>query len=524
MPSKYNEAISKIKIDEKKKEEIIKRLKENSTSSKRGTIMFKVRKTLTTIAAIAGIAVCGGAAYAGISGKLNLFNNRIDTEYENYVQEIQEKYVEDKQVKISLNEVACDDAYLILNYTIDVKEAGKEKFNEIKFDDTTGFELNLDTDIALENKKFENISNFSHKVAKKITDVKAEIYEIVDITDKNLPDKFNLKISNFRWYGDNQTYSMKDVIRDTLSIEVNKKEANKKTVIDAPVINKYMYKDLKLKVEKIVKTPFETFMIITTEEKNVSSDRFSGGRDEEMIDLDLEIYDENDQKLKVDKKSIERLRYEDGTYYRDLLNYSSPGGNFKNAKIYKKYIIALGDKIENVKSLTIKPLYLKFADNGVNEEKYISSLKWYDVKNEKHIISQGTGESVQINKVEIKEDRILFYYTLSNSNIEPKFYIRNKERAFNYFWADIENTKTPSGEYVTGIRIKGYEGSSMYNFEKGDNHQNADPEKYSDEAFLSDPSKLIYTVDLEEMYEKEYLGYGITFNIEDEWRNEIKDE
>ena len=57
MPSKYYEAVSKIEIDEKKKEEIIKKLKENNATSKRGTVMFKVRKTLTTIAAIAGIAV-----------------------------------------------------------------------------------------------------------------------------------------------------------------------------------------------------------------------------------------------------------------------------------------------------------------------------------------------------------------------------------------------------------------------------------------------------------------------------------
>ena len=39
MPSKYNEAISKIIIDEEKKEEIIKKLKENNATSKRVTLL-----------------------------------------------------------------------------------------------------------------------------------------------------------------------------------------------------------------------------------------------------------------------------------------------------------------------------------------------------------------------------------------------------------------------------------------------------------------------------------------------------
>ena len=129
-------------------------------------------------------------------------------------------------------------------------------------------------------------------------------------------------------------------------------------------------------------------------------------------------------------------------------------------------------------------------------------------------LDQGTDESVQINKVDIKNDRIIFYYTLSNPNINPEFYVRNKERAFNYFWADIENTKTPSGEYVTGIRTKNFEGAATYKYESGDNDQNADPDKYSDEAFLSDASKLVYTVDFGGMFEKEFLGEGLTIDID----------
>ena len=519
MPSKYNEAISKIIIDEEKKEEIIKKLKENNATSKRVTLMFKIRKTITTIAAIAGIAICGGVAYAGISGKLNLFNNRIDTEYENYAKEIQGKYVEDKYSKISLNSLACDDAYLILNYTIDVKEAGKERFNDIKVDNVTGLELNFDNDITIEDKNIEKYSNFNQTIARKITDTKAEVCELVDLTGEDIPDKFDLKISNFKWYGENENGIMDDEKSDSMTINVSKKLAKKDTTIIIPEKKEYNYNDLKLNIDKIVKTPFETFIMIQTEEQNVSSNRFTGSREEAVIDLDLELYDENNKKITVNKKSIGRLKYEDGTYLKNdegnlvNINYYTPGGIFRNATINKYFVIAAGDKFENANSIIIKPYYSKYIDDGKTEEKYFENLEWYDVKDEKQTIYQGTDESVQINKVDIKNDRILFYYTLSNPNINPEFYVRNKERAFNYFWADIENTKTPSGEYVTGIRTKDFEGAATYKYENGDNDQNADPDKYSYEAFLSDSSKLVYTVDFGGRFEKEFLGEGLTIDI-----------
>ena len=523
MPNKYNEAISKIELDEKKKEEIIKNLKEKryenkNVRNKGKIIMFKIKKTLTTIAAIAGITICGGVAYAGISGKLHFFNNKIDTEYENYAEEITGKYVEDKYSKITLNSIACDDAYLILNYTIDVKEEGKEIFNKIKSDNATGFELILYNDITIDGQTIEKYGDFSQQVSRKITDTKAEIYEIVDLTGMDVKDKFNLKISDFKWCEEKTAY-LKEKKDNSLSINVSKKEAKKNTNIIMPKEKGYEYKDLKLSVEKIVKTPFETFAIIQTEEQNVSSDRFPSNRDEEMIDLNLEIIDENSQRLKVDQKSIVRLKYEDGTYDKDdegnieNLNYSKPRHKFKNATIYGYYVIALGDKIENANSFTIKPYYSKFVDNGVAEEKYISSLEWYDVKNEKRVINQGTDQSVQINKVEINNNRILFYYTTQNPNLDPSFYVRNKERAFNYFYTDIKTNQTPSGEYITGIRIKDNESAGMYTYEKGDNDENANLEKYSAEAFLSDTSKLIYTVDLGSMFEKEFLGEGLTINL-----------
>lgn len=172
MPNKYNEAISKIELDEKKKEEIIKNLKEKRNENKNvrnkgEIIMFKIKKALTTIAAIAGITICGGVVYAGISGKLNFFNNKIDTEYENYVEEITGKYIEDKYSKITLNSIACDDAYLILNYTIDVKEEGKEIFDKIKSDNITGFELNLYNDITIDGQTIEKIRRFQPTSFKK---------------------------------------------------------------------------------------------------------------------------------------------------------------------------------------------------------------------------------------------------------------------------------------------------------------------------------------------------------------------
>ena len=218
MPNKYYDAISHIKMDENKKQELAKFLKEKNEPNKGVIFMTKVRKVLTSIAAVAGIAICGGAVYAGITGKIKLFNNKVDTEYENYAQVVEAKSVENEYSKITLESVACDDAYLILNYTVDVKESAKEVFSKIKLDSRTGFEMNFDNNTKINDVTIENYGNFSQKVINKVTDSQAKVYEVIDLTGKDIPTEFNLEISDFMWYAKDISEGIN--VNDKISIKV----------------------------------------------------------------------------------------------------------------------------------------------------------------------------------------------------------------------------------------------------------------------------------------------------------------
>lgn len=524
MSSKYYKAISNIEMDAKKKEEMIKLLKEKN--NKGVIIMSKIRKVFTTLGAIAGIAICGGAAYAGITGKINLFNNKVDTEYQNYATVVENKFVENEYSKITLDNIACDDAYLILNYTIDIKEKGMPNFENIKLDSTTGFELNFSNTVNVDGKVVENYGNFSQEIARKITDKQAKVYQVVDLTNFSLPERFNVKLSNFNWWGNNSVdkdigeVSLDNIIiKDSLSVDISKKDAVKNTKTIIPNNKNYNYQNLKLSVEQIVEAPFETFITVKTEESNIPNKYFPSTRDEAYYDLMLDVFDDNNNKVKTSIKSVANLMFKDGSYYKDEdgkienINFGTPSEGYEGGTIFRYFVIATDNKIDNLKNITIKPYYNKFTDNGEFEEKHINSLKWYDVKNEKISIEDGKGGILTVQKVEVKDDRILFYYTVNELVTNPELYIKNKVRAFNYFYADIEPIETAPGEFVAGIRLKDNESASMYSYENGDTDETANPENYSNESYLSDISKLSYAFDLGTVFEVEELGNGITVEL-----------
>ena len=526
MPDKYKDAISKIEASEELKEKIKNNVRLESKKNRKkvlhgGGIMMKLRKVVAWIAGVAALAACGGAVYAGITGNyLNIFNNKVSEKYEEYAEVIEGKFVEDDYSKITLKSLACDDAYLIIEYKLDVKEKGEKEFSEKKDDDVTGLELTLNNGIKINGKEYDGMSTFSNQVANKDGKNSATIYKMYDLTDMEVPDDFEIELYDFSWMDEKEeeesVVKNQKIIDGSMSLKVSKAAAKKDTVDIDPEIDKYSYGNLDMEVVKIVKTPFESFIIINTKEK-VTEGRFASTREDPVTDLYISVLDENKKVLHKSEKFSGKILLKDGSYWSEngeVLNiaYCEPGENVdvEGAVIESRYVITAN--LDDAKTINIIPYYRKFIDNGTSEEEYLSSLKWYKVEDGKYTIKNDKGAEVKVTKVEIKDDRILFYYTKNEKVSECSLHIRNKDRAFNYMNPDIQETEN-KGEYVAGIKLVGNESSGLTTYEDGDTVDTADPAKYAFETYLKDIDSLVFTIDLGNESMTEDIGDGIIINL-----------
>ena len=71
MLNKYKETISKIEASEELKNTIIEKM-EKEQAKRRGGIIIKIKKVISTIISLLGIMACGGVIFAADSGILNI--------------------------------------------------------------------------------------------------------------------------------------------------------------------------------------------------------------------------------------------------------------------------------------------------------------------------------------------------------------------------------------------------------------------------------------------------------------------
>lgn len=107
---------------------------------------------------------------------------------EEYNLDLTNKYAENDNVKISIENVAYDGKNLILKYDI------KSKQDEI-FKDLSPDEIHLDRKIKLNSETVKVNNDNSNQVVEKKSDTESEIYDIVEV--ENVPDKFEIEVRFF---------------------------------------------------------------------------------------------------------------------------------------------------------------------------------------------------------------------------------------------------------------------------------------------------------------------------------------
>ena len=215
MPNKYFNAMSNIKMDDQKKKEIIQKMMNVESNNKKGVILMnKIRKTWISIAAILGIAACGGLAYAGIkNNKPNIedFGIAFSDNYSEYEYVFEDQLLESNGTTIKLESAMCNEGFTVLKFDITLSDEIEQYENETcglgylsyndEIDDGNGFprlagaNYNLIIDGTNQWLRGRCITNLNENIVNKnYTD-----YEIYFLSDNLLENKtkFTITLKDF---------------------------------------------------------------------------------------------------------------------------------------------------------------------------------------------------------------------------------------------------------------------------------------------------------------------------------------
>ncbi len=407
MNNKYNKAISKVNTNDELKSKII--LEMNKVNKKQGGVIMKIKKTITTILAILSALVCSGAVYAGVAiltGKNinDLFawaGVKFSDNYEEYVEVVENQYIEDNGFRIELESKVCDEGFIVLSFRVlideeqaididgDFKGEPKLSFNEEILKDEDGYEY-LNTNGSNHNVIIDGEEVFvrSSSLQEVETIVEGKEYKVYQLwflpSDKiENKEKFVITLDNIvALFGDRGH----EKINGKFEIEVSKEKAlNNTTYIEAEdaIIT---FKGMKQTLEKCVETPLQNLIKISTNHFAEDIDDLTHVVDENYVgEIRYKVYDQDGNELVVTNimPTYEARIYEDGTKEE-----SNPGEgyfkdeNIKNVQsITEKYIVI--ERSENIKKITIE-VYENNEYYGIERKigNYYIDLENKDIKAE----------------------------------------------------------------------------------------------------------------------------------------------
>ena len=138
MLNKYKETISKIEASEELKNTIIEKM-EKEQAKRRGGIIIKIKKVISTIISLLGIMACGGVIFAAVSGILNINGILFSDEYVNYQEKVENQYLEKDGTKIELVSTMCDEGFLVLQFEVELSDSmlgmGERGYTYLSFND-----------------------------------------------------------------------------------------------------------------------------------------------------------------------------------------------------------------------------------------------------------------------------------------------------------------------------------------------------------------------------------------------------
>ena len=151
-------------------------------------------KVIQGIAAVFTVAILGVTTYAGVTGNLTLEKMGLLKASENYDENAVDinQTISNEYTDITLKSIACDNAYIITEYQINLKEKISE---DVEFDQRRGYKLDFNYNIKVNKKDAEIMSTYVNKTGEREYQY-FHVINIMDIEDKKLDIEIDLNEVN----------------------------------------------------------------------------------------------------------------------------------------------------------------------------------------------------------------------------------------------------------------------------------------------------------------------------------------
>lgn len=384
---------------------------------------FKNKKkkfSITSKVAVA-LVVCtlGMGVYAGVSGNINLEKIGFLKLSENYEENVVlvDKSFENENCKINLEGMAGDGAYIVAEYKIELKENAIEEFGD------TDKNLYLNTKVNIDGQDMNNIMSS----VEKLSNTEYSYIQVINVMNANEnASKLQIELVSINRNDSPNIIELGKTI--SADIKLNKENAQGKVMLEQNLDDK-----TKIVVEEIANTKFETFIKVKQINENVTWKEYNENpfeynsfiiSDEAGKQIPCQVYSGDWYGKKYYKQENGEYKEVDGLKLKDE----------DVIKVEENYVILVG--VADTNKINIEPVKSRLYNDRTNEEATMyEKATWYPVKasEEKYLAQSGLGGTFEIQKIEVDDENIVFYYeedgTLGN---EWKLIVRENNGIMNY--------------------------------------------------------------------------------------------
>lgn len=405
------------------------------------------------------IALIVGAStltvYATANKNLPLMKMGLIKAEENYAENasIINKTIENDYATITIESMSGDDAYVIIDYKIVLKDKAIQEYGNVSYDNAFEEGISLYTTVFSNSEKIEKINSKSSKISE------TEFNYVQVINVMNLKEISNLEIYinslciNLDWRNPIE-------VNKIINIELSSSK-NKKTFKE---IEQKIDENRSVIITNVANTKFETYITAQIVTKDLTYKEYSEKdplkynsfiiTNQNGEEISYIVYDGEDKIYKIeDGKEVES---------KDIKEEDT-------IKTIENYIIIIG-KQENVKNLKIVPIETRLFNDRTDEEaKEYKNINWNKLKagDEKYTAQSSLGGTLEITKTEIDDEKIVFYCKKSGLIGTESMIIRNKNQKMNYVYPHEEKKVGINGEENQIIFSRKTVGASGLNIKEG---------------------------------------------------------
>lgn len=359
---------------------------------------FMKKRIVQTVATLIVTITLGMTVYAGVTGNLNFKNMGLLKVSENFDSKKIEvkKTIENDYVKIIIEDVARDSAYLIVEYRILPKEKALKEMGNVEYDKDWGYRIGIANRVWI-NEQIPQMTNFT---TEKISDEEYKCSQVINIMNFD-EENIHLKLWLENFYIGMYTKEKGVKINKMVEMDIALNDIDKqKTIAQEQKIDQ----NTKVILEKVENSSFETYIRLKRITENIT----------------WKDYNENIEYYRFKVASIENDTIASNCYdigkkvYKNekLIEDFSELKDNDIVKVENMYAVILGEQT-NFKKLKVMQTKSTFFSDRTNEEKEAYyNAKWYPLKDgeQQYEATNNNGGTFSINKITIDDDNIFFYF------------------------------------------------------------------------------------------------------------------